>query len=102
MSRYADIRDFGPDNLGLRPVPGRELCQCVMIDSGSWDMPCHYAFPAGWKAGQFWKPFLRVLPNQLEEAKQLVLDHGRSLGILLEEGVILMHKSHPDAQKSRA
>ena len=37
--------------------------------------------------------FLRVCPDQLEEAKQLVLNHGRSLGILFEEVVLLMHKS---------
>ena len=101
MARYAEIRDFGPDNLGLRPVPGREVSQCEFIDSGSWEIPTHFTFPAGWKATRFWKAFQRVLPNHLESAKQLVLDHGRSLGILMEEGIILMHCSLQPEQYSQ-
>ena len=50
-------------------------------------------FPAGWKAGQWWKLFQRVCPDQLEEAKLLVIQHGRSLGVLFEEVVHLMHRT---------
>ena len=64
-----------------------------MVDSGSWDLPGHFAFPAGRKAGQWWKLFQRVCPDQLEEAKLLVIQHGRSLGVLFEEVVHLMHRT---------
>ena len=95
MCRFAEIRDFGPDNLGLRPVQGRDVCQCVFTDSGSWEIPALFCFPSGWKATQFWRAFQRTLPEHLEPAKQLVLASGRSLGILMEEGIIQMHGCLP-------